>query len=146
MTEVARGGAATVSTIRLRCRAHNQYAAECTFGAEFMSRKREAAARVRKTAGPGTAPEAPAASQMRAAAETPEAMPAPVPIGMRDAATTPMLDGAIGTTVPDAHAAPPVHKARSVSSWSSLIAIGPTTLSAGWLATKTQLDGQRSVP
>ena len=67
VTEVARGGAATVSTIRLRCRAHNQYAAECTFGAEFMSRKREAAARVRKTAGPGTAPEAPAASQMRAA-------------------------------------------------------------------------------
>ncbi len=40
---VARGGRATVSGTRLRCRAHNQYAAECTFSAGFMSRKREAA-------------------------------------------------------------------------------------------------------
>ena len=42
--------------IRLRCRAHNQYAAECTFGPEFMRHKRLAAAesraasRVRATA------------------------------------------------------------------------------------------------
>jgi hypothetical protein len=42
---VARGGRATVAGIRLRCRAHNQYAAECAFGAGFMSRKREAARR-----------------------------------------------------------------------------------------------------
>ncbi len=42
---VARGGRATVAGIRLRCRAHNQYGAECTFGAEFMRRKREAARR-----------------------------------------------------------------------------------------------------
>ena len=41
---VARGGEATVSGIRLRCRAHNQYEAECTFGAEFMRHKRMAAA------------------------------------------------------------------------------------------------------
>jgi hypothetical protein len=41
--EVARGGEATVDGIRLRCRAHNQYAAECTFGAEFMEYKRQAA-------------------------------------------------------------------------------------------------------
>jgi hypothetical protein len=40
---VARGGVATVQGIRLRCRAHNQYAAECTFGAGFMARKREEA-------------------------------------------------------------------------------------------------------
>jgi 5-methylcytosine-specific restriction endonuclease McrA len=40
---VARGGVATLSNIRLRCRAHNQYTAECTFGAGFMERKREAA-------------------------------------------------------------------------------------------------------
>ncbi len=40
---VARGGRATVAGMRLRCRAHNQYAAECAFGAGFMSRKREAA-------------------------------------------------------------------------------------------------------
>ena len=38
---VARGGRATVETIRLRCRVHNQYEAERTFGAEFMKRKRE---------------------------------------------------------------------------------------------------------
>jgi hypothetical protein len=37
----ARGGQATVGGIRLRCRAHNQYAAECTFGSEFMRGKRE---------------------------------------------------------------------------------------------------------
>ena len=40
---VARGGAATVAGMRLRCRAHNQYAAEQAFGAGFMERKREAA-------------------------------------------------------------------------------------------------------
>ena len=40
--EVARGGRATVERMRLRCRAHNQYGAECAFGTEFMKRKREA--------------------------------------------------------------------------------------------------------
>jgi 5-methylcytosine-specific restriction endonuclease McrA len=40
---VARGGEATVAGIRLRCRAHNQYAAECTFGTAFMQEKREQA-------------------------------------------------------------------------------------------------------
>jgi len=52
--EVARGGVASVAGIRLRCRAHNQYGAECTFGAEFMRNKREQAqrkaAKVRATA------------------------------------------------------------------------------------------------
>jgi len=37
---VARGGEATVENVRLLCRAHNQHAAERTFGAEFMDRKR----------------------------------------------------------------------------------------------------------
>ena len=41
--EVARGGTASVEGIRLRCRTHNQFTAECTFGAEFMARKREEA-------------------------------------------------------------------------------------------------------
>ena len=41
--EVARSGEATVAGIRLRCRAHNQYAAERTFGPEFMRHKRIAA-------------------------------------------------------------------------------------------------------
>jgi len=63
---VARGGRATVAGIRLRCRAHNQYEAERTFGEGFMSAKREAArqaaaeARERKTV---------AETQARAAAE-----------------------------------------------------------------------------
>ncbi|HET7497471.1 MAG TPA: hypothetical protein VFM00_04160 [Candidatus Eisenbacteria bacterium] len=39
---VARGGRSTVDGLRLRCRAHNQYAAERAFGAEFMRQKREA--------------------------------------------------------------------------------------------------------
>ncbi|HYM80780.1 MAG TPA: hypothetical protein VEY91_05120 [Candidatus Limnocylindria bacterium] len=43
--EVARGGQATAARMRLRCRAHNQYAAECTFGTGFMSRKRDEARR-----------------------------------------------------------------------------------------------------
>jgi len=42
--EVARGGEASVSNIRLRCRAHNRYEAECTFGAGFMDAKRRGAA------------------------------------------------------------------------------------------------------
>jgi 5-methylcytosine-specific restriction endonuclease McrA len=37
---VARGGRASISGIRLRCRAHNQYEAERVFGVEFMQRKR----------------------------------------------------------------------------------------------------------
>src|SRR6266436_790196 len=43
--EVARGGRATVGGIRLRCRAHNQYGAECAFGAGFMGHKRDEARR-----------------------------------------------------------------------------------------------------
>jgi 5-methylcytosine-specific restriction endonuclease McrA len=42
---VARGGRATVEGVRLKCRAHNQYAAECTFGTAFMSHKRQEAQR-----------------------------------------------------------------------------------------------------
>jgi 5-methylcytosine-specific restriction endonuclease McrA len=44
---VARGGEATVAGMRLRCRAHNQYEAERTFGAGFMSGKRRAAVEAR---------------------------------------------------------------------------------------------------
>ena len=61
---VARGGQPTVKGIRLRCRAHNQYAAECAFGAGFMSRKREAAHR------------AATARRSHAAAEEARAIPA----------------------------------------------------------------------
>ena len=40
---VARGGQATVANTRLLCRAHNQHAAERTYGAGFMREKRQAA-------------------------------------------------------------------------------------------------------
>jgi hypothetical protein len=43
--EVARGGRASVAGIRLRCRAHNQFSAERTFGVDFMRHKREQAQR-----------------------------------------------------------------------------------------------------
>ena len=42
---VACGGEATVENLRIRCRTHNQYEAECVFGAGFMHEKREAAKR-----------------------------------------------------------------------------------------------------
>ena len=38
---VATGGHPTVNGLRLRCRAHNQYAAEQAFGRDFMNAKRE---------------------------------------------------------------------------------------------------------
>jgi hypothetical protein len=40
----ARGGAATVENLRLRCRAHNQFEAERVFGREFIKLKRQRAA------------------------------------------------------------------------------------------------------
>jgi 5-methylcytosine-specific restriction endonuclease McrA len=40
---VARGGQTTADRMQLRCRAHNQYTAECTFGPGFMSERRDAA-------------------------------------------------------------------------------------------------------
>ncbi len=42
MDELARGGVATVSRVRLRCRAHNQLEAERAFGAGLMASKRRA--------------------------------------------------------------------------------------------------------
>ena len=40
---VARGGESTTDNLRVRCRVHNQYEAECTFSPEFMAGKREQA-------------------------------------------------------------------------------------------------------
>jgi 5-methylcytosine-specific restriction endonuclease McrA len=59
---VARGGQATVANVRLRCRAHNQLAAEDTFGAGFMENRRRDAAEQRARVSPPTAP-APASSR-----------------------------------------------------------------------------------
>jgi 5-methylcytosine-specific restriction endonuclease McrA len=47
---VARGGQATVENTRLRCRAHNQYEAERTYGAGFMREKRQAGKARKETA------------------------------------------------------------------------------------------------
>jgi len=44
---VAQGGQTSVDNVRLRCRAHNQFTAEETFGAAFMERKRRAASEKR---------------------------------------------------------------------------------------------------
>ena len=41
VTPIARGGRSTVENVRLRCRAHNQLAAELFFGEGFMRMKRE---------------------------------------------------------------------------------------------------------
>jgi len=38
--EVARGGEANLDNLRMRCRTHNQYSAELSFGLEFMSARR----------------------------------------------------------------------------------------------------------
>jgi 5-methylcytosine-specific restriction endonuclease McrA len=41
--EIARGGGSTVDDVQLRCRGHNQFTAEQTFGAGFMQAKRDEA-------------------------------------------------------------------------------------------------------
>ncbi len=65
---VARGGTATVAGIRLRCRAHNQYVAECEFGAGFMREKREAARRAAEVRGQETEARTAVEAQRRMAA------------------------------------------------------------------------------
>ncbi|MBI5709662.1 MAG: hypothetical protein HZC42_05050, partial [Candidatus Eisenbacteria bacterium] len=65
--EVARGGRASVAGVRLRCRAHNQYAAECTFGTDFMNHKREAAREAAAEGARAAAREAAARAQAAAA-------------------------------------------------------------------------------
>jgi hypothetical protein len=46
--EVARGGGSTAADVQLRCRGHNQFTAEQTFGAGFMQAKREEAKALRR--------------------------------------------------------------------------------------------------
>ena len=60
--EVARGGQASVDRMRLRCRAHNQYEAELTFGREFMEHKRQMAQRERSERRMPAAPATPRAA------------------------------------------------------------------------------------
>ena len=67
MDPVARGGRATAARMQLRCRAHNQYAAECTFGTAFMEHKRHEAQRAAEAR--TVAAQARAAREERASAE-----------------------------------------------------------------------------
>jgi 5-methylcytosine-specific restriction endonuclease McrA len=64
--EVARGGQTSVAGLRLRCRAHNQYTAEQTFGVVFMRGKREEARRRAERAKASTQAKASASEQARA--------------------------------------------------------------------------------
>jgi 5-methylcytosine-specific restriction endonuclease McrA len=73
---IARGGESTIENVRLRCRAHNQLAAERTFGAGFMDEKRrearraaQAKERARAEAARAAAEQAAAQAQERAVAE-----------------------------------------------------------------------------
>ena len=72
--EVARGGVATVDQLRIRCRAHNHYTAEITFGKGFMdhkrrqARERAVAARARKRPAASTSSPAPERVEARASA------------------------------------------------------------------------------
>jgi 5-methylcytosine-specific restriction endonuclease McrA len=61
----ARGGATTMANLRLRCRAHNQYAAEQAFGSAFMEGRREAARAARAAARKSTEAAAVRAAQGR---------------------------------------------------------------------------------
>ena len=66
---VALGGDATAEKVTLKCRAHNQYAAECAFGSEFMRHKREEARRARKARAAAARQTAEAREPAAAAAE-----------------------------------------------------------------------------
>ena len=64
---VARGGRSTPENLRLRCRAHNQFGAECTYGRGFMAEKRQAR-KCGAAAGPArhrSAPDATLAEELR---------------------------------------------------------------------------------
>jgi 5-methylcytosine-specific restriction endonuclease McrA len=84
---VARGGKATAERMRLLCRAHNQYAAERTFGTQFMIDKRRGAQRVaaekkaavRRAAAKTRATEEQQAKLMPRGAGSPAASPTPDP-------------------------------------------------------------------
>jgi 5-methylcytosine-specific restriction endonuclease McrA len=81
---VARGGRATIESMRLLCRAHNQYEAERTFGVTFMEEKRRKAGSRAKAC---VAPEAQAGAKSAAKAGAP--VPAKTPDPERD--VTPWL-------------------------------------------------------
>jgi hypothetical protein len=60
---VQQGGTSTIANLRLRCRTHNQFEADRSYGAEFMNQKREQARRAREErAGAGAVKEVAAAA------------------------------------------------------------------------------------
>ena len=69
VTAVARGGETSVDSLRLLCRAHNQFEAECTFGAGFMREQREEARREAAEAKDHAKARAKAEAEARARAE-----------------------------------------------------------------------------
>ena len=75
---VARGGEATLGNVRLRCRPHNQLTAECTFGREFMDRKREEARHAADSSSAARDTGATVASTTRATVATATLVPAAV--------------------------------------------------------------------
>jgi hypothetical protein len=70
-TPVARGGQSTTANLRLRCRTHNQYAAEQAYGEEFMRGKREQASAPRAAAPPRKSHETPSETVARSVAAKP---------------------------------------------------------------------------
>ncbi len=73
----ARGGQATPSGLRLRCRAHNQLAAERAYGAEFIRQKRDEARRRSEAARDAKQERQAAAAQAPESAQAPEREEAP---------------------------------------------------------------------
>ncbi len=106
--EFARGGEATVSGVRLACGAHNNYTAECTFGAEFMRNKRHAAAEAR-----AAAKERAAAARAQAAAEAKERDVVPWLRALGFKATESRNAAALCEDIPDASLEERVRKALS---------------------------------
>ncbi len=72
---VAQGGPSSIANVRLLCRAHNQYAAECELGSEFM-RNQRAHAQARRAREQAEAAAAVKRAQARAAARRAQAIAA----------------------------------------------------------------------
>jgi len=95
---VARGGQATVENVRLRCRAHNQYAAECTFGKDFMETKWDEARRAAQARARAVAADARAQATARERAQ--DVIPYLRRLGFRSDESR--RAAALGATLPDA--------------------------------------------
>ena len=128
--EVARGGEATTDRMRLRCRPHNQYEAERTFGTGFMERKRDEARH--------------AAAERRVAAEQAEAMEheAMERTAMENAA----IERAAAERIAAAHAAAErvaAERAESERTAAAKLDVVPYLRKLGFRAKEAQLAAQQ---